>query len=194
MPVFDRSNHGTTDGTRHPFSVPKAPRERHPNYHVRESRLPIGDDYVIDHDPGGRLFVVDGRFLRVRESLTIRDTSGTEVFHVQGTLLGVRDLLKLMRDGAVIATIRKQTPSSESEQDSEQYVVELPGSEHVEVIGSPADRAYSLSFCDFVVATVSHAWMPFGSGYRVQVAPEQDDGVVLAVTVCLDVMSRRPRT
>jgi uncharacterized protein YxjI len=168
--------------------VPREPREKRPNYRVRESRLPIGDDYVVEHDPGGRLFVVDGRFLRIRESLTIRDTGGAEVFHVQGTLLGVKNLLKLSRDGVVVATVRKQT----SESDPDQYVVELPGSERVEVIGSPADRAYSLRYSGCDVATISHGWMPLSSGFRVEIAPEQDDGVVLAVTVCLDVMSRHP--
>jgi len=189
MASSDRSNHETPDRTRHAFFVPREPREKRPNYQVRESRLPIGDDYVVEHDPGGRLFVVDGRFLRIRESLTIKDTSGAEVFHVQGTLLGVRNLLTLSRDGVVVATVRKQTPES----DLEQYVVELPRSERVEVIGSPADRAYSLSYSGYLVATISHATIPLGSGYRVQIAPEQDDGVVLAVTICLDVMSRRPR-
>jgi uncharacterized protein YxjI len=190
MPSPDRNDHGTADRTRHAFTVPMEPRERHPNYHVRESRLPIGDDYVVEHDSGGRLFVVDGRFLRIRESLTIKDTSGAEVFHVQGTLLGVKNVLTLSRAGVVVATVRKQTP----EAGPEQYVVDLPRSERVEVIGSPADRAYSLSYSGYPVATISHAWIPLGSGYRVQIAPEQDDGVVLAVTVCLDVMSRRPRT
>jgi uncharacterized protein YxjI len=190
MPSSDQSNPEAADRPRHAFAVPKEPRERHPNYHVRESRLAIGDDYVVERDPGGRIFVVDGRFLRVRESLTIKDIHGAEAFQVQGTLLGVKNVLKLSRGGAVIATVRKQTPES----GPEQYVVDLPGSERVEVIGSPADRAYSLSYRGYLVATVTHAWMPLGSGYRVQVAPEQDDDVVLAVTVCLDVMSRRPRT
>ena len=150
--------------------------------------MPIGDDYVIERDSGGRLFVVDGRFLRIRESLTIKDTSGAEIFHAQGTLLGVKNVLTLSRDGVLVATVRKQVPES----DPEQFVIELPAAERVEVIGSPADRAYTLSYMGCLVATISHSWVPLGSGYRVQIAPEQDDGVVLAVTICLDVMSRRP--
>ena len=190
MPSSDRSTRETADTARHAFTVPKEPRERHPNYHVRESRLPIGDDYVVAPDPAGRLFLVARRFLRIRESLTIKDTSGTEIFHVQGTLLGVKNLLNLSRDGVVIATVRKQLP----EADPEQFVVELPGAERVEVIGSPAERAYTLNYSGCLVATISHSWVPLSSGYRVQIAPEQDDGVVLAVTVCLDVMSRRPNS
>jgi uncharacterized protein YxjI len=191
MPGTDRSTHGTPGKTQRPFNVPSQPRERHPNYQVRESRLPIGDDYVIDHDPGGRLFVVDGRLLRVRESLRITDTEGAEVFKLQGTVLGLKNVLTVSREGVEIATVRKQTPQ---ESGPEQYVVELPRSEHVEVIGKPADRAYNLSYSGHVVATITHARMALASGYRVQIAPEQDDAVVLAVTICLDVMSRPTRT
>src|SRR5436190_18053367 len=113
MASSDPRNHGTPDRSRQPFSMPTKPRDRHPKYQVRESRLPIGDDYVVEHDPGGRLFVVDGRFLRVRESLTIRDTNGAEVFHIQGTLLDVKNLLTLSRNGVVVATVRKQTRESD---------------------------------------------------------------------------------
>jgi uncharacterized protein YxjI len=188
MPSSDQNDHGTADRIRHAFTVPPEPRNGQPSYLVRQARLPIGDDYVIDLEPGGTHFVVDGRLLRVRESLTIRDTHGADVCHIQGTLLGVKDVLIVSRDGVTSATVRKQTPESES--DREQYVVELPESERVDVIGSPADRKYSLSYRGYIVATITHAWKPLGSGYRVRIAPEQDDAVVLAVTICLDVMSR----
>jgi uncharacterized protein YxjI len=59
------------------------------------------------------------------------------------------------------------------------------------VVGSPAERAYKLTFHDAVVASIAHMWSPLGGGFRVQIEPGQDNGVVLAVTVCLDVMSRQ---
>jgi uncharacterized protein YxjI len=189
MPSSDRSDHGTADRTRPAFTVPGQPGGRQPNFVVREARLPIGDDYVIELDPGGRVFVVDGKLLSVRASLTIKDIDGVEAFHIQGTLLGVNNVLTVSRHGAKIATVRKQPP----EAGHEQYVVELPGSEYVEVLGSPAQRAYKLAFHDYVVASIVHTWMPIGSGFRVHIMPGQDDGVVLAVVICLDVMSRHER-
>ena|SRR5436190_6269001 len=188
MPSSDQSNPGTADGTRHAFAVPSEPRGRQSKYQVRQARLAIGDDYVVEHDPGDRLFVVDGSLLGIRESLTIKDTSGAEVLHVQSTVLGVKSLLTVSRDGVAVATVRKQTPAS----DPEQYFVELPDSDRVEVVGSPADRKYSLEYSGCTVAEISRPRILFGSGFRVRIAPEQDDGVVLAVAVCLDVMSRRP--
>ena len=187
MPSSDRTDQGTADRSRHAFNVPTEPRERHPNYVVRESRVPIGDDYVVELDHGGTVYVVDGKFLRVRESLTITNVDGVEVFQIQGTVLGVKNVLAVSRAGDKVATVQKHAPES----GPEQYVVELPRSETVDVVGSPADRAYTLTYHGHVVATISHAsWMPLAKGYRVQVAPQQDDGVVLAVTICLDVMSR----
>jgi uncharacterized protein YxjI len=187
MPSSDRHHRKPGERTQQVFTVPREPRDRLPNYLVRESHLPIGDDYVIELEPRGSLFVVDGRLLRIRESLTIKDTKGAAVYHLQGTLLGVKNVLTVSCDGVTIATVRKQSPPS----GHERYVVELPGAEYAEVIGSPADRAYSLSYRGYVVATITHTRMPLGSGYRVQIAPEQDDSAVLAVTICLDVMSRR---
>jgi len=187
MSASDRIEHDTADGTRSAFTVPTEPRDRHSTYLVREARLPIGADYVIELDPGDTVYTVDGKLVRVRESLTIKDIDGNEVFHVQGTVLGGKTVLKVTRQGDGVAVVQKLTP----EPDREEYVVELPRSERVDVVGSPADRAYSLSYRDVNVATITHARMALSSGYRVKIAPEQDDSVVLAVTICLDVMSRR---
>lgn len=154
---------------------------------MRETHLPIGDDYVIELDPGGRAFVVDGKLFLVRESLTIKNVDGEEVLHVQGTVLDAKNVLSVSRRGVKIATVRKQTP----EPDHVEYVVELPEAESVEVLGDPAKRKYKLSYRGAVVATITRTRLPFSTGFRVQIAPGQDDEVVLAVTVCLDVMSRR---
>jgi uncharacterized protein YxjI len=189
MPSSDRSDQGTADRTRQAFTVPKPSRDRQPRFVVREARLPIGDDYVIELDPGGRVFDVDGKLVSMRASLTIKDIDGVEAFHIQGTLLDVNNVLTISRQGAKVVTVRRQTP----EAGHEEYVVDLPGSEHVEVVGRPAERDYKLTFRGYVVASIAHMWMPIGSGFRVQIAPGQDDGVVLAVAVCLDVMSRHER-
>jgi uncharacterized protein YxjI len=189
MPSSDRNDHGTADQRRQAFTVPSQSHDRQSRFLVREARLPIGDDYVIELDPGGRVYAVDGKLLSMRASLTIKDVDGVEAFHIQGTLLDVNNVLTITRHGATVATVRGRTP----EAGHQEYVVELPDSEDVEVSGSPAERAYKLTFRDHVVASIVHSWMPLRGGFRVQIMPGQDDSVVLAVVVCLDVMSRHER-
>jgi uncharacterized protein YxjI len=154
---------------------------------VRETHLPIGQDNVNELDHGGRAFEVDGKLFLVRESLTIKNVDGEEVLHVQGTVLDAKNVLSVSRHDVKIATVRKRMP----EPDHVEYVVELPEAESVEVLGDPAKRKYKLSYRGAVVATITRTRLPFSTGFRVQIAPGQDDEVVLAVTVCLDVMSRR---
>src|SRR5215467_610821 len=174
MPPSDRSQHQTTDRSQPPFTVPSPSAGSKSKFLVRESHLPVGDDYVIELDPGDRVYDVDGQFLRVRESLTIKNIDGDEVLHIQGTLLDVKRVLNILRQGAAVATVRKQTP----ETGPDVYVVELPEDERVEVRGDPSSRKYELSYRDSVVAKISRAWIPLSKGYRVQVAPGQDGAVV----------------
>src|SRR4051812_30011997 len=122
MPSSNRSDHGTADQRRHAFTVPSQPRDKQSRFLVREARLPIGDDYVIELDPGGRVYVVDGKLLSMRASLTIKDIDGAEVFQIHGTLLDVNNVLSVTRHGATVATVRSRTPAA----DHQEYVVELP--------------------------------------------------------------------
>ena len=170
--------------------MPSEPHDRHPRFLVREARLPIGDDYVIELDPGGRVYVVDGKLLRVRASLTIKDVDGAEVFHIQGTLLDVNNVLTISRDGATVATVRSRTPES----GHQEYVVELPGSERRRGVTAARRIARtSLTYSGHVVAYDRPAGCRSDGGFRVQIMPGQDDSVVLAVIICLDVMSRHER-
>jgi uncharacterized protein YxjI len=40
------------------------------------------------------------------------------------------------------------------------------------------------------VATVSKSWFRVRDTYGVEIAPEQDDALILAITVCMDSMGR----
>jgi uncharacterized protein YxjI len=181
-----RHERDAVDQAQRAFAVPRETGPRRRGFLVWEKRLPIGNDYVIELDPGGPVFHVDGRLLRVRESLTITDEHGAEALRIQGQLLDARNVLAVVRDGVTLATVRKQA----DEAGGELYVVDLPGAERVEVLGDPAERAYRLAYRTAIVATISKAWRPLRTGYHARVVSEQDDAVVLAVTVCLDVMSR----
>jgi uncharacterized protein YxjI len=49
-------------------------------YRMREKLFSIGDDYWIENEEDERAFKVDGKALRVRDTLVLEDTSGAELF------------------------------------------------------------------------------------------------------------------
>ena len=52
-------------------------------YRMHEKMFAIGDDYWIENEDGERAFKVDGKALRIRDTLVLEDTSGAELLTVQ---------------------------------------------------------------------------------------------------------------
>src|SRR4051812_33205780 len=53
------------------------------HYQMRQNLVSIGDDFWIENEVGQRAFKVDGRALRVRNTLSIEDASGHELCKIQ---------------------------------------------------------------------------------------------------------------
>ncbi|HEY7271009.1 MAG TPA: LURP-one-related family protein, partial [Dehalococcoidia bacterium] len=57
------------------------------HYQMRQNMVSIGDDFWIENDRGQRVFKVDGKALRVRQTLNFEDASGRELCHIQERML-----------------------------------------------------------------------------------------------------------
>jgi uncharacterized protein YxjI len=56
--------------------------------------------------------------------------------------------------------------------------------------GNVVDHEYEIERDGDTVATVSKSWFRVRDTYGVEIAPEQDDALILAITVCMDSMGR----
>jgi uncharacterized protein YxjI len=147
-----------------------------------EKLVAIGDDFWIENGIGQRAFKVDGKALRVRDTLVFRDAHGTEVCKIQERLGRVRDTMEIEGPGGQrLAMVKKAmiTPLRE------RYVVEVGDGPDLEVQGNLLDHEYRIGH----VAEVSKKWFRVRDSYGVEVAPGQNDVLILATTVCIDQMS-----
>ena len=76
-------------------------------YTMREKMFSIGDDFWIETEDGERAFKVNGKALRVRETLAIESPSGEELVTIQEKKLSVRDKMEVERNGETVATVKK---------------------------------------------------------------------------------------
>jgi uncharacterized protein YxjI len=81
-------------------------RRRHEVPNAREV-FSIGDDSRIENEQDERAFKVDGKALRVRDTLVLEDTSGAELFSVQEKKLRVRDTMEVERNGQTVGRSRR---------------------------------------------------------------------------------------
>jgi uncharacterized protein YxjI len=154
-------------------------------YRMREKMFAIGDDYWIENEEGRRAFKVDGKALRVRQTLVLEDASGSELFTVKEKMLHVRDTMDIERDGHTVATVKKAlfTPLRE------RFAVEVEGGEDMDVKGNIVDHEYEIERGGDKVAEVSKRWFRIRDTYGIEIAPGQDDALILAATVCIDQMT-----
>ena len=59
--------------------------------------------------------------------------------------------------------------------------------------GNVVDHEYEIERDGDTVATVSKSWFRVRDTYGVEIAPEQDDALILAITVCMDSMAANSR-
>ncbi len=153
---------------------------------MREKLFAIGDDFWIEDDAGERVFKVDGKALRIRDTLVLEDASGAERFTIQEKKLRVRDTMEIEREGRTIATIKKALVSPLRDR----FAIDVDGGEDMEAKGNIVDHEYKIERGGDRVAEVSKRWFRVRDTYGIEVAPGQDDALILAVTVCIDQMTR----
>ena len=156
------------------------------HYQMREKLVSIGDDYWIENNRGEKVFKVDGKALRIRQTLIFEDRAGRELAKIQERMLRVKDSMEVEDpSGRQIAMVKKAliTPLRD------RWVVKIKGGPDLEVQGNILDHEYTIGEGRDKVAEVSKRWFRIRDTYGVEIEPGQDDVLILAVTACIDQMA-----
>jgi uncharacterized protein YxjI len=152
---------------------------------MREKLFAIGDDFWVENEAGDRAFKVDGKALRMRDTLILQDASGGELFKVQKKLLHVRDTMVIERDGATAATVKKALVHAVRDR----FSIEVEGGEDLEAKGNIVDHEYKVERDGDHVAEISKRWFRVRDTYGIEIADGENDALILAVVVCIDQIS-----
>jgi uncharacterized protein YxjI len=155
-------------------------------YKMQEKLVTIGDDYWIENEAGEKAFYVDGKALRVRNTLIIKDSQGKELYKLKEKLLRIRDTMDIQdAEGETVATIKKAliTPLRD------RWKVEVPNEPEMNVQGNILDHEYRIEAGREKIAEVSKKWFRIRDTYGVEIAPGQDNAFILTITAALDQMA-----
>jgi uncharacterized protein YxjI len=151
-------------------------------YLIRERFFRLGEDSQITDEHGRPVLQVDGKVLSLRNRLVLRDPDGREVAEVQRKLVAMRPTYQISIAGREAAEVRKRlfTPFGD------RFTIDVPGPEDLEMAGDLFDHEFTIRRGDRVVATISKRWFSARDTYAVDVAPDQDDLLILASVLALD--------
>jgi uncharacterized protein YxjI len=153
-------------------------------YQIREHLLSIGDDYWIENESGERAFKVDGKAVRFRDTFVLQDAAGQEVAKIQERKLSLRDKMVIER-AAGSATVHKAVIGLR-----DRFKIDVEGGADMTARGNLLDHEYQIDSDGNEVASVSKKWFRVRETYGVEIEPGQDDALILAITVCIDAMTR----
>jgi uncharacterized protein YxjI len=158
-------------------------------YQMKQQMLSIGDDFWIENGAGQRVFKVDGKILRVRQTLHLQDAGGNDRYLIKEKLVSIRDVMTIETEAGPVATVKKALISPLRER----YNVEFAAGDEWKVQGNIVDHQYEIEGPSGKIAEVGKKWFRLRDTYGVEVAPGQDDALVLAIAIVVDAMSHPTR-
>jgi uncharacterized protein YxjI len=154
-------------------------------YQMREKLVSIGDDFWIENETGQKTFKVDGKALRVRSTLKFEDAHGNELCQIQEKMMRVKDTMTIESpSGETMATVKKAliTPVRD------RWTIKVGNGPDLDIQGNIVDHEYHIEDGRTKVAEVSKKWFRVRDSYGVEIAPGQNDILILAATVAIDMM------
>ena len=156
-------------------------------YVIRERFFHLGEDSDITDEAGNVVYQVDGKVLSLRDRLVIRDPNGREVAQVARRLVSFTPTYEISVGGQDAAEVRKKffTPFVD------RFTIDVPGPDDLEMDGNLTEHEFVINQGGRTVATVSKRWFSMTATYGVDVEPGQNDLVILASVLALDLAEDR---
>jgi uncharacterized protein YxjI len=158
-------------------------------YIIRERFFRLGEDSDITDEQGRPVYRVDGKVLSLRSTLIVRNLAGAEVAKVERQLIALRPTYQITRHGEELAEVRKKLFSPFVDR----YTIDIPGSHDLRMTGSLLEHEYTITRDGAVVATVSRRWLSLTETYGVEIEPGEDDILILASVLAMDLAEDRER-
>lgn len=153
-------------------------------YLMKQKMFCFGDDFRIQNDAGQDVFFVDGRAFSIGDKLSFQDLAGNELAFIRQKLLAWGPTYEIHRNGELAAVVKKELFTFFRCS----FTIDVPGPDDLEAQGSFLDMEYAFTRHGEQVAEVSKRWFAWNDTYGVDIASGEDDVLILASTVVIDMI------
>ncbi len=153
-------------------------------YVMKQKIFAWGNDFTIKDEAGKDAFFVDGRAFSIGKKLSFQDMSGNELLFIRQKLLSWGPSYEISRNGQAVALVKKKHFTLFRCK----FSVDVPGPDDLEARGSFMDYDYTFTRGKKIAAEVSKRWFSLRDTYGVDIAATEDDVLILASTVVIDMV------
>jgi len=153
-------------------------------YLLKQKLFAFGDDFHILNENDEKVFFVDGRAFSLGNKLSFQDLSGNELVFIRQKLLSFGPSYELHRGGQLVATLKKNYFTLFHCK----FAIDVPGPDDLEAKGDFLEHEYVFTRSGREVAQISKRWFAFSDTYGVDIGEGQDDVLILASAVVIDMI------
>jgi uncharacterized protein YxjI len=151
---------------------------------MKQKSFSWGNDFRIQDADGADAFVVDGKVFSLGDKLSFQDLQGNELAFIQQKLLSWGPTYEIYRDGKLAAVVKKELFTFFRCS----FTVDVPGPDDLEAKGDFLGLEYTFTRAGHTAAEVSKRWFAWTDSYGVDIADGEDDVLILASTVVIDMV------
>jgi uncharacterized protein YxjI len=158
-------------------------------YVMKQKLFAWGDDFTIKTEDGQDVFFVDGKAFSLGDKLSFQDMQGNELVFIRQKVLSWGPTYEIYGHGGLLAVVKKHLFTLFRCR----FTVDVPGPDDLEAAGNFLDREYAFTRAGIGVATVSRKWFSWADTYGVEINDGDDDLLILASTVVIDLICHGDR-
>ena len=143
-------------------------------YVLRQKLFSWGDDFHVQDEEGRQVYFVDGKVFSL----------GNQLAFIRQKLLAWGPTYEITRGDNLVAVVKKKLFTLLRCR----FTVDVPGPDDLEAQGSFLDHEYTFERHGQPVAQVSKKWFSWTDTYGVDVANGEDEVLILASTVVIDMV------
>jgi len=153
---------------------------------MRQRMIALGQDFVINNGAGQPVFKIHGKVRLVKESLKFTDMQDNLLYKLDERVLRIRESFDILKpDGTLAAKVHNAIVDPLRER----FTIEIPGRQNMTTMGKVIWAQYDILRDRNQIAKISKQFSWIGRDqYVVDIVQGEDDCLILAVTVVIDMM------
>ena len=152
-------------------------------YLMRQKMFALADGFIIKDENQNDIYRVDGKVFAMGHKLSFNDIAGNELAFITQKLLSWGPTYEIYQGGNLTAPGSKHFTFLKSE-----FTITVPGSDDLHATGQFNAHAYTFTQGGRTIAEVSKRWFALTDTYGVDIAENEDDLLILASTVVIDMV------
>lgn len=152
------------------------------HYALRQKLVSFGTNFTIEGEDGSK-YEVKGEPITILDKISIQDTDGNELVHIELTVERWRGVYEIHRSGSLVADVRRELFAIFPRH---RFTVDTGGNDDLEAVGDFLDLEYFIRRKGQDIARFTKQWFQLSDTWGIDINDnEQDHVFLLALAVII---------